>query len=200
MQKLRLFVHRCIGHILCRICWLFWDLRDIMFPPKEKAVLFVTHPDDDTLFFHTFIEGNKPYVVVMTAGHSVNRLTCFLKNMKKYGVRCRAYDQGTDDTREHIVRRRVRHVLNLGKFELCATHNAEGEYGHPMHKCVHRAVVSEVQCTVLVPDSQKNIRDYPLQAWDVEEKKKRFTQIYQSELFVLDVWPHWVDNEHLVEY
>lgn len=198
MKKLRLIVHSFIGHILCKMCLVYWNVRDTVIPPTEKTVLFVTHPDDDTLFFHSFIKKYKPYVVVMTAGHSVNRLKCFSKNMKRYGVKFRAYDQGTDDTRETIVRKRVRHVMGLGNFELCATHNAKGEYGHPMHICVHNAVTTEVSCPILVPDWQENILQHPLPESEVEEKKQIFYDIYSSELFVLDVWPHWVNNEHLV--
>lgn len=198
MKKLKLFTHSLIGHVVCKICLVYWNIRDIISPPKEKTVLFVTHPDDDTLFFHTFIKRYKPYVVVMTAGHSVNRLKCFSRNMKCYGVKFRAYDQGTDDTREALVRKRVRHVMNLGNFELCATHNAHGEYGHHMHICVHNAVTAEVRCPILVPDLQENIKQYPLQESEIEEKKRIFYDIYQSELFVLDVWPHWLANEHLV--
>lgn len=161
-------------------------------------MLFVAHPDDDTLFFHSFIKTYKPYVVVMTAGYSVNRLRCFSRNMRRYGVKFRAYDQGIDDTRESLVRKRVRHIMNVGNFELCATHNAQGEYGHPMHICVHNAVVSEARCPILVPELQENIIKYPLPQMEIEEKRRIFYDIYQSELFVLNVWPHWVENERLI--
>lgn len=200
MKKLRLIVHSIIGHILCKMCLLYWNVRDTVMPPTEKTVLFVTHPDDDTLFFHSFIKQYKPYVVVMTAGHSVNRLNCFSRNMRRYGVKFRAYDQGTDDTREKLVQKRVRQVMTMGNFELCATHNAQGEYGHSMHICVHNAVTAEVNCPILVPDRQENIAQYPLPESEAEEKKLILNEIYQSELFVLDIWPYWVNNEHLVPY
>ena len=200
MNKLKLWIHSMIGHIVCKLCLLYWDARDIISPPKEKTVLFVTHPDDDTLFFHSFIKRYKPYVVVMTAGHSVNRLKCFSKNMKRYGVKYRAYAQGTDDTREALVRKRVRHVLGLGEFELVATHNSQGEYGHNMHVCVHNAVVAEAKCPVLVPDRRENITQYPLTVDEIEEKRRIFYEIYRSELFVLKVYTLWMENEHLVAY
>lgn len=198
MKEIKFFIKKVIGHILCRTCLVYWNIRDIIFPPQEKSVLFVAHPDDDTLFFHSFIKTYKPYVVVMTAGYSVNRLRCFSRNMRRYGVKFRAYDQGTDDTRESLVRKRVRHIMNVGNFELCATHNAQGEYGHPMHICVHNAVVSEARCPILVPELQENIRKYPLPQMGIEEKRQIFYEIYQSQLFVPDVWPHWVENERLI--
>lgn len=198
MKEIKLFIKKVIGHILCGTCLVYWNIRDIIFPPQEKSVLFVAHPDDDTLFFHSFIKTYKPYVVVMTAGHSVNRLRCFSRNMRRYGVKFRVYDQETDDARESLVRKRVRHIMNTGNFELCATHNAQGEYGHPMHICVHNAVISEARCPILVPELQENIRKYPLPHMEIEEKRRIFYDIYQSELFVLNVWPHWVENERLV--
>ena len=198
MKEIKLFIKKVIGHILCRTCLVYWNIRDKIFPPQEKSVLFVAHPDDDTLFFHSFIKTYKPYVVVMTAGHSVNRLRCFSRNMRRYGVKFRAYDQGTDDTRESLVQKRVRHIMNTGNFELCATHNAQGEYGHPMHICVHNAVISEARCPILVPELQENIRKYPLPQMGIEEKRQIFYEIYQSQLFVPDVWPHWVENERLI--
>ena len=108
------------------------------------------------LGLYLLVKDYKPYVVVMTAGHSVNRLKCFSKNMKRYGVKYRAYDQGTDDTREALVRKRVRHVLGLGEFELVATHNSQGEYGHHMHVCVH-PVQCQLRC-ISIPSGRSFYR------------------------------------------
>ena len=199
MKKIKLEMHRIIGSILCRMCWIVWDVRDIISPPSEKAVLFVAHPDDDTLFFHTFIKEWKPYVVVLTGCSSVNRLRSFVTNMRHYGVRYRAYDQGTDDAREYIVRRHIRHIMKMGNFTICATHNPEGEYGHEMHKCVHNAVVHEVDCPIWVTERQAHIRNHPLAKTVIQEKQDIFRRIYWSESFVFDLWPHWIENEKLIE-
>ena len=93
---------------------MYWKGRDLLFPPKEKAILFVAHPDDDTLFFHSFIKEHKPYVVLCTAGWSLRRLPCFFKAMKRYGVKYRAYDLDTRDKRIDLLERIVKDILKLG--------------------------------------------------------------------------------------
>lgn len=190
--------HRVIGTILCRLQLLFWDCRDRIIPPKEDTILFVTHPDDETLFFHGFIKRYKPYVVVMTAGYSVNRLACFRKAMKYYGVRYRAYDQNVDDADTEKVFRRARHMFKLGDFKLCATHNAEGEYGHPVHKSVHIGVKQASDCPIVTPVSVKEIQNHPLSSEDIFDKEMIYQRIYVSELFCLKEWPEWVNNEGFV--
>ena len=186
-----------IGHLFCRICLIYWQARDIVSPPKEKAVLFVAHPDDDTLFFHSFIKEHKPYVVLCTAGWSLRRLPCFFKAMKWYGVRYRAYDLGTRDKRTDVLEGIVKECLKLGQFELCATHNAEGEYGHEMHQRVHQAVVSQAEFPVWVPANADRIKDFPITEKDFAEKRYIFSNIYTTEKWVLEQYSMWVNHEKL---
>ena len=160
-----------IGHLFCKLCLCWWKLRDFVSPPKEKVVLFVAHPDDDTLFFHTFIKENKPYVVLCTAGWSLRRLPCFFKAMRHYGLRYRAYDMATRDKRVNLLQRRVRQMFSVGHFELCATHNATGEYGHEMHCRVHNAVIQEAKIPVMVPVEAERISDYPVTEEILKEKQ-----------------------------
>ena len=169
----------------------------MFFPPKEDSILFVAHPDDDTLFFHTYIKENKPYVVAMTGGYSVNRTRCFIQNMKHYGVRYKIYDQGTDEINENLIRKRAARTFQKGRFHNCVTHNSEGEYGHPMHQCVHRGVTSTVNCQVLVPVVEREISNYPVSQKEVKEKELIFCHFYKSELFVLAEWPLWMEHEKL---
>ena len=103
-----------VGHIFCKLCLCWWMVRDFVSPPKEKAVLFVAHPDDDTLFFHTFIKKHKPYVVLCTAGWSLRRLPCFFKAMRRYGVKHRAYDMDTRDKREDLLKKHVKEAFSVG--------------------------------------------------------------------------------------
>ena len=149
----------------------------MIFPPKEKVILFVAHPDDDTLFFHSFIKKHKPYVVLCTAGWSLRRLPCFFRAMKKYGVKYRAYALGTRDKRTDILERIVKRCLMLGQFELCATHNSEGEYGHEMHKRVHQAVISQAKIPVWVPVTADRIEDFSLAEKEFAEKCYIFSNI-----------------------
>lgn len=202
---MKAFIHKgyvLLGTVLCNLRLLFWRLRDWVNPPKTDSVLFVSHPDDDTLFFHTFIKEHKPYVCLMTTGWSLRRMPCFFKVMKHYGVRYRAYPLGTNDSRLELQKRIVRNVLNVGDFTLAATHNETGEYGHEEHKRVHQAVaevLSEDHRTVLLlcPEDKSNIAAYPLPDCTVEEKEMIFRTMYTTEAWVLNEDREWVINEHV---
>lgn len=204
MKKILRKTYKCIGHIFCRICLIYWKLRDKLFPPKEDSILFVAHPDDDTLFFHGFIKDHKPYVVLLMTGWSLRRLFCFFKVMKHYGVKYRAYDLVSADStkleRKWMCRlkKQVQESYDIGCFQMCATHNAEGEYGHPSHKAVHQAVMSIIDCKVLVPETESELMKWPLSRDDREEKVELFRKLYYTEAWVIDELPGWVNNENLI--
>lgn len=183
-------------NLLCR-CW--WGIRDIIKKPSENTILFIAHPDDDTLFFHTFIKEHKPYVVLLTDGWSLVRFCDFKKVMKLYGVRYRAYGLHSRDKRISLLEKYVSQSLKLNNFKICATHNAEGEYGHEMHQRVHTAVKKQVNCKLWVPALDNDIENYPLKNEEIAEKVAIFNKHYKTELFVLDMYEKWVENEKLIE-
>ena len=127
----------------------------------------------------------------------MRRLPCFFRAMKRYGVRYRAYDMGTRDKREELLRRRVRRSFSVGHFEKCATHNSSGEYGHEMHRRVHDAVIQEIRVPIWVPIDSKRIHDYPLREEISDEKRQIFKTIYTTEKWVLEQYSLWVDHEQL---
>ncbi len=193
------FIYKLLGSAFCRLCLCYWVARDFFSPPKEESILFVAHPDDDTLFFHTFIKKHKPYVVLCTAGYSLRRIPCFFKAMKYYGVKYRAYDMGTRDIRIELLEKHIRSVFSMGAFKYCATHNAEGEYGHEMHRRVNQAVVKNAKVPIFTPTSNKTITNYPLDKKTIEEKRFIFNNIYTTEKWVLKQYETWVNNEKLVQ-
>lgn len=199
MKKAVHSIYLVLGHVLCSFFLFWWRLRDKICPPKETTVLIVAHPDDDTLFFHTFLKEKKPYVALMTTGWSLRRLPCFMKAMRYYGVRFRAYALRSRDTRTSLLEKHVREVLRLTHFELCATHNAEGEYGHEMHIRVHNAVAVNATCPIVFPTTREKIECFPIPEEAMLEKEMIFRQIYTTELFVIDMYSEWVRNEHLEE-
>jgi len=190
-------VYKIFGHLFCRACLLYWRTKDFISPPNETAVLFVAHPDDDTLFFHTFIKAYRPYVCLCTTGWSLRRLFCFFKTMKYYGVRFRAYDLDSRDSREGLLKKNIRELLDVGNFEICATHNSTGEYGHEMHVRVHNAVVSEFRKFVCVPSDAFDIKKFPLDIETIKEKEGIFRNYYTTEKWVLDEKREWVICEHV---
>lgn len=209
MKKMIHSIYVAAGFILCQICLLWWSLRDVIDPPKTDSVLFVAHPDDDTLFFHQYIKEKKPYVCLMTTGWSMRRLPCFFKAMKYYGVRYRAYPMGARDKRIQLLKKHTDTVLRLASFPVVAVHNAEGEYGHEEHIRVHDAVVEQCRRSgkehvLYCPAKKFEIANYPLLPEVIQEKKYIFNNIYTTEKWVLDEeaagTPIWVVNEKLKEF
>lgn len=199
IRKILHIIYLFIGRLLTNIRLCFWRLRDLLNKPTEKTVLFVAHPDDDALFFHKFIKEQKPYVVLLTTGWSLRRYYCFKKVMKYYGVKYRAYNLESRDKRVELLEKYVNEILVLLKPLICATHNAEGEYGHEMHIRVHDAVKKHFLCKLLVPALDKDIEKYPLNDNEIKEKKDIFNNFYTTENFVLDQYSKWVENEKLIE-
>ena len=198
IKKLIHKIYVIIGKIYNYVCLAYWNVRDKVNKPKEDTILFIAHPDDDTLFFHTFIKEHKPYVVLLTDGWSLIRSKDFKRVMKQYGVRYRAYGLHSRDKRIDLLEKYVKQSFKLGNFKLCATHNAEGEYGHEMHVRVHNAVKNNVNCKLLVPALDCEIENYPIDSKDITEKTQIFNNFYKTELFVLEQYNKWVVNEKLV--
>lgn len=201
------FVHSIyvlMGTIFCNLCLIWWKIRDRMNPPKTDSVLFVTHPDDDTLFFHTFIKEHKPYVCLMTTGWSFRRLPDFFKVMRYYGVRFRAYPMKTKDSRMNLLKRNANSVFAIKNFDIVATHNETGEYGHEEHVRVHQVIKEIVhsrdeKMKLLCPVGRTKITCFPLENNEVNEKKMIFKTMYVTESWVLDENVDWILNEKLVE-
>ncbi|GEM_PF-4622430 len=201
MARLLHPIYVFVGHFICKIILLYCVIRDKVNPPKEDTVLFVTHPDDDTLFFHTAIKEYKPYVALMVTGWSLKRLRDFFKVMKYYGVKFRPYDTNENSTNvEQKVMNQVGAVLKAGNFKRCLTHNEGGEYGHHNHQLTHRCVVKQANCEIFVPVSSQEIVNHPIDSENVKEKENIFNNFYVTETFVLDEYSNWVKNEKLVRF
>lgn len=197
MSKTLHSIYLFFGYIYCFFWLNIYRLRDFVFKPKEDSILFVAHPDDDTLFFHTYIKEYKPYVVLLTTGWSLRRIPGFKRNMKRYGVKFRIYGLESKDTRTNLLDKYIKESLNLGNFKNITTHNKTGEYGHEMHQRVHSAVLKSVDGKIICPVEEKNLSNYPLPEDVIDEKTFRFKKYYNTELFVLDMYDRWICNEKL---
>lgn len=200
-------LYRLIGSLVCRCVGVFQDMRDLFSRPKNETILFVAHPDDDALFFHSYILEKKPYIVLLFTGWSLRRLRDFLGVMKKYGVRCRVFDTLSakayaDAKRREKTRQNVEHCLKKGNFRECLTHSATGEYGHSTHRLVHEVVCQVVgdSMPVFVPVDRMQIQKYPLSANLVKSKTRVFTEGYKSEQFVMNEYKDWFLNEKIIRY
>ena len=210
MKKLIHTMYVFFGTIFCRICLIYWKLRDKISPPDTDSVLFVAHPDDDTLFFHTFIKEHNPYVVLLFTGWS-RRLLDFFKVMRNYGVKYRAYPTVsagayTDRKRREVTKKYIGNCLKIMRFKTIAFHNSEGEYGHGTHKLVHEAVMevcaeNSEDYERLCPVPLSEIGNYPLSGKEKQEKKYIFENMYVTEKWVMAEeeagTPIWFNNERL---
>ena len=107
------YIYRIIGYTYAFFTNLYYGIRDCLFPPREDAVLFVAHPDDDVLFFHSYIKEYKPYVVLLTTGSILRRVLPFCSAMNYYGVRYRtfAFHSRASD-KEKQISIKVKKILN----------------------------------------------------------------------------------------
>lgn len=202
-------VYCFLGICFCKISLLLWTVRDRLRPPETDVILFVAHPDDEVMFFHSFIKMNKPYIVVLFTGWSIRRFVDFLKVMKYYGVRYRIYpteskDAYLDSKRTRVVSRHIKKCLEISSFKTVVTHNSNGEYGHQSHILVHESVLKMTEqkgYNVLCPVDASSIEGHPLSEENMREKKYIFTSLYKSESWVMDDYdagtPVWFYNEKL---
>lgn len=191
-------IYRFIGIVYCNILLLLCDTRDRVCKPRQKAVLIIAHPDDDSLFFYSYIKKEKPYVVLMTTGWSFIRLRSFRRAMHEYGVKFRAYDMTSRDVNVSLIEKRIKQILSMGNFDICVTHNADGEYGHMMHKQLHSAVLKSANCEVFVPVDAEHIMDYPLSDKEREEKIAFIKRNYPEEKWIITEYKIWIANEKLI--
>lgn len=189
--------HGSFGALLCALHHLKNDKK----PIEEKTVLFVAHPDDEALFFHTVLKNEKPFVALMTNGKSLKRMREFKNSMRHYGVNYTYFPLTSKDKRESLLSGYVRLVLSRGNFNKAYTHGESGEYGHEMHKRVHIAVVEAFDkdiFTTVTEQENRALTGLPTEV--VEEKESVFKNIYSSQLFVLDMWQNWVRCERHIKH
>lgn len=196
------------GKIVCNIVLLYIKMKDYIFPPKTKAVLFVAHPDDETLFFYSFIKEHEPYIVVLTNGWSIKRLVQYIRVMKYYGVRYRIYateplnrfkdeHQYFDEISKHILQ-----CVAIKDFDIYATHNSEGEYGHKTHVYIHDIVCKNIDnVNVYVPQKESEIERFrnQLSKEKLEDKIFIFKKYYTTEQYVIEQHKNYIANEQLVK-
>ena len=190
-------VYLAIGHLIAFMLGIFWSCRDALLPPKQDAVLFVSHPDDEVLFYHKFLKEKKPFVVCLTTAGLPNRIFPFFRVMKYYKLRYRCFDMSSRDiNREYMIRKHIRQILSSGQFSICATHNKTGEYGHIMHKCVHKCVKEEWNGPIFSPICKEEITKYPLDFDNQAEKDKILRELYFKEYPTLsNMFSDWIKNE-----
>jgi len=136
---------------------------------KGEALVIVAHPDDETIWMGGTILENKKCtwtILSLSRGDDKDRAPKFRKICERYDARgliSDLEDDGIMNISESIpeIKKRVKTLINKRVFDYIFTHSLRGEYGHPRHKGVNRAVRILLSEGIL---KAKNILffDYPL--------------------------------------
>lgn len=127
----------------------------------KKYILFVAHPDDETLFFSGPLKslGNEFHVVLVTDGNAdkkgTERLKEFAKVLAFFNVNSfETYlfpDIYEKEINQMELRNKIAHTLktHATKETILFTHGPFGEYGHPHHiqvcQAVHKIALKDYQ-------------------------------------------------------
>lgn len=114
----------------------------------KRALVIVAHPDDETIWMGGAIKqfSDAQWTILCLCRRSdPDRSPKFFKVCKALNARAimeDLEDEGRLDIRQSIpeIKKIILENIASQKFDLIFTHGSNGEYGHPRHKSVHRAV------------------------------------------------------------
>ncbi len=113
-----------------------------------KKVMFVAHPDDETLWGSSALHNEKYLVVCVTCGGRKDRVSEFKKVMSltkddyimlNYPDLVKGKKSDWKDVWNDI-NKDIEAVLKYKDWDLVVTHNPDGEYGHIHHKNTNKIV------------------------------------------------------------
>ena len=111
-------------------------------PPLSSQLMIIAHPDDETIFGFSELDGDTDWKIVCVSGD--NREDDFHKAMEFYGIR----DYETWDFNSSVMEafpsdsldKKIEHLINSQQWKKVVTHGPCGEYGHIQHKNVFDSV------------------------------------------------------------
>jgi LmbE family N-acetylglucosaminyl deacetylase len=123
----------------------------------KQAAIIVAHPDDEIIWCGGLILRNLDWdwtVLSLCRATDPDRRTRFRGVCESLGVAGCIGDLDDDNPLKAInpareIGRRIRECLGGADWDLCLTHGAKGEYGHPRHIEVHNEVRRLMEAAVL---------------------------------------------------
>jgi len=118
------------------------SLPNVVSDSIAKKIMIVAHPDDETIFGFSELDGDSDWKIVCVAGD--NRENDFYKSMKFYGIKDYEiwdfHSSVTEAFPSDSLNRRIEDLIKSAQWNKIVTHNPCGEYGHIQHTNVFDSV------------------------------------------------------------
>ncbi len=179
-------------------------------------LMIVAHPDDETLWGGLHLIEDNYLVVCITCGPNKERVNEFISVMNETNDKyiLLGYPDKTNGERDNWDSSRagitsdLKKIIALKDWNIIATHNPQGEYGHQHHKMTNQMVTQIVQdktklyyfgryhskakMTDYVDDM--TINDYSI------KKKRKLIGLYPSQKFIQTAFDHMYEYEDWESY
>jgi LmbE family N-acetylglucosaminyl deacetylase len=160
-----------------------------------ENIIIVSHPDDEMIFFHTYLKNNaNSLVICITNGGNVKRKREFYDSLKYYkatGIMFNFVDNTTFKWNEERLTLKVKGITSkCCHCRVVLTHNNEGEYGHFQHIQTNKIVLKiindlkiENDISIFAPKTNKSLFNGKFKVLEKELKTKEdlFFRIYKSQ-------------------
>ena len=185
---------------------------------RAKKLMVVAHPDDETIWGGSHLLKDDYLVVCVTCGRNKIRNHEIEEAMKisKDQVIMLGYPDKTFGKRNdwHSYKKQIEkdlnRIINSKNFELIATHNPNGEYGHVHHQMTSQAVTDVVRNNHMENKliyfgkyySKKIIGKYEdhLEEIDNRKEKNKMLEVYKSQAFIHDYFGQMFKHEMWIPF
>lgn len=187
------------------------DVKDV------HHVMFVAHPDDETIWGGAHIMDGDYLVVCITCGVKKERVFEFQKVMELthnkyimlgYPDKTNGERDNWDDWRDKI-KKDVEDILSLKKWDSVVTHNPDGEYGHIHHKITSKIVTDVSSHDKLIYFghyySKKRLPEYVQTLKKIDDdafafKVNELIEVYKTQSFIKTKFDQMFPYENWLTY
>lgn len=180
-----------------------------------NKVMFVAHPDDETMWGSSALYHDKYIVVCITCGVDEERVREFENVMNKFGddYVMLSYPDLVNgkksDWQEEWVNLNydINKIISEKEWDIVVTHNPEGEYGHIHHRLLSSIVTSHSNTDKLlyfgrfywneIPEDEKL---YSLSEEDYKFKTEEILPLYKTQYKAINILSNMIHYENWVYY